>query len=91
MDVDSVEKKLYFQDGNSISRFNLHDEDICVEVIVKSTTAYDMGIDWKEKRIIWTENIEKRIFTVNLNGTGKTVLVKTTETPYCIALDPLEG
>ena len=52
MDIDAVEKKLYFQDGDSISTFNLEDtEDICVEVFAKDTTASDMAFDWIGRRI----------------------------------------
>ena len=88
MDIDTVEKKLYFQDGSGISRFNLDDEDICVEVIAKETTASDIAIDWLGRRIFWTEHIEKRIFRANLNGKERSVLVKATGKPYGIALDP---
>ena len=88
MDIDTVEKKLYFQDGNSISRFSLDDEDICVEVFAKNTTANDMVINWLERRIFWTEHIEKQIFSSTLDWKDRSELIKTTGKPYGIALDP---
>ena len=88
MDIDTVEKNLYFQDGNSISRFNLNDEKICVKVILKDARASDMAFDWIGRRIFWTGHTEKRIFRANLIGKEKNVLVKTTGKPYGIALDP---
>ena len=88
MDIDTVEKKLYFQDGNSISRLNLNDEVICVEVVAEDATACGIAFDWKGRRIFWTEHIEKRIFSANLNGKERTVLIKTTRKPYGIAHDP---
>ena len=90
MDIDTVDNKLYFQDGNSISRFSLHN-DICVEVFAKDATAHDMAIDWVDRRIIWTEHAEKRIFKANLNGKERSVLAHTTGKPYGIAIDPLQG
>ena len=89
MDIDRIENKLYFQDKNSISRFNL-DEDICVEVVVENATAQALAIDWKGRRLFWTEQRDQRVMVANLNGTETTVLVNTTKKPHAIALDPLE-
>ena len=86
MDIDTVEKRLYFQDGNSISKLNL-DADICAEVIVKNAAARDLAIDWFGRRMFWTEYSKKRISAANLNGTSRHVLVKTTGKPYGIAFD----
>ena len=90
MDIDTVERTLYFQDGNSLSKLNL-DANMCAEVIVKNAIAYDLAIDWLGRRIFWTEHSEKRIFVANLYGKDKSMLVRTTGEPYGIALDALKG
>ena len=88
MDIDTVEKHLYFQDGNSISKLNL-DADVCVEVIVKNASAGDLAIDWLGRRMFWTEYSKKQISVANLNGTSRHVLVETTGEPYGIAFDAM--
>ena len=88
MELDTVENKLYFQDGKSISRLNLND-DYCVEVLVKNATAFDMVIDRIGGRLFWIEYMEESILVANLNGTEKRVQVNSTREPH-IALDPLE-
>ena len=90
MDIDTVEKRLYFQDGSSISKLNL-DADICAEVIVKNTAARDLAIDWLGRRMFWTDYSKKRISVANLNGTSRHVLVNTTGEPYGIAFDAMIG
>ena len=89
MDIDTVDNKLYFQDGNGISRVKL-DENICVEVFVKNASADDMAIHWIGRRIFWTESEVKRIFVAKLDGKERKVQINTTGNPYGIALDPLE-
>ena len=93
MDIDTVEKSLYFQDGNSISKLNLDSDrsDMCPEVIVKNAAARDLAIDWLGRRMFWTEYSKKRICEANLNGTNRHVLVKTTGEPYGIAFHAMTG
>ena len=88
MEMDTVENRLYFQDGNSISTLNLNDDN-CVEVLVKNATAFDMVIDRIGRRLFWTEYMEEGIFVANLNGTEKRVQVNSTREAH-VALDPLE-
>ena len=88
MDIDTSENKLYFQDGNQISRLSLED-DICVKVIVKNASAYDLAIDWIGGRMYWTANTKKQIFVANLDGKNRRMLANTTGKPYGIAFDAL--
>ena len=87
MDIDTVEKSLYFRDGNSISKFNLDPDgsNMCAEVIVKNAAARDLAIDWLGRRMFWTEYSKKRICAANLKGTNRDVLVNTKGEPYGIA------
>ncbi len=89
MDIDTGDNKLYFQDGNGISRVKLG-EEICVEVIVKDASADDIAIDWEGRRILWTESEVKKIFVAKLDGKKRKVEINTTGNPYGIALDPLK-
>ena len=93
MDIDTVEKNLYFQDGKSVSKLNLDPDrsDMCAEVIIKNAAVHDLAIDWLGRRILWTEYSKKRISEANLNGTNRHVLVNTTGEPYGIAFDAING
>ena len=89
MATDTVDMKLYFEDGNRIRRVNLI-EEMCAEVFLENTTALDMAIDWMGRRIFWIENATKQIFVTPVDGKYKTVLINTTTEPYAIAVDPIE-
>lgn len=70
MDIDTVDMKLYFRDGNNISSANF--DGTVKRVILKNAKVFRMAIDWIGNRIFWTEYPwEKRIFVANLNGKGK--------------------
>lgn len=94
MDYDTVTKKLYFQNGNNISRANYDGSG--VEVIIQdlNATVNSMAIDWIGRRIFWTVNSARsRIFVAKLNGKEKRMLVLNTSIvePLAIAVDPNEG
>ncbi|CAB4014206.1 Hypothetical predicted protein, partial [Paramuricea clavata] len=87
MEIDTVENNLYIADNNSISRINLDDHDMCVEVILQNVSADDMAINWIEKRLYWTEYSKKQIYVANLDGENRTVLMNTKSYPSSIAMD----
>lgn len=89
MATDTVEMKLYFQEGNRVRRVNII-EEMCEEVFLQNTTVLDMAIDWMGRRIFWIENGTKQILVTPVDGKYKTVLINTTTEPYAIAVDPIE-
>ena len=89
MATDTVDMKLYFEDGSRIRRVNLI-EEMCAEVFLENTTALDMAIDWMGRRIFWIENGTKQIFVTPVDGKYKTVLTNATTEPYAIAVDPID-
>ena len=55
MEIDTVDNNLYIADNNSISRVNLDDHDMCVEVILQNVSVDDMTVDWTQRRLYWVE------------------------------------
>ena len=88
MDIDTVDKKLYFRQGNSISRTNF--DGSSVEVIVQDAEPWKVRIDWKTRRIFWTSG-DVQIFTANLNGQERRVFRTAEGTPRDLAIDSIEG
>ena len=89
MATDIVEKKLYYESGNHISRAKL--DGTAVEVILTNVNARHMTIDWVGRRIIWTDEQQRYIFVANLDGKQSRVLTTTINKPYDIAVDPNVG
>ena len=89
MAFDSVEKKLYYESGNDISRAKF--DGTATEVILTNVNARHMTIDWIGRRIIWTDVQQRYIFAANLDGTQSRVLTTTINKPYDIAVDPNLG
>ena len=88
MDIDTVDKKLYFRQGNNISRANF--DGSSVEVIVHHAEPWRVRVDWKRRRIFWISGDEK-IFTATLNGQERRVFRTTENTSYDLAVDSIEG
>ena len=90
MDIDTVDKKLYFRKGKHISRTNF--DSIGVEDIVQDVEPYTVRVDWKGRRIFWTKsNGNKEISVATLNGQERRVLRTTENVPYNLALDSNSG
>ena len=88
---DIRDRKLYFGDGDHMSKANLDGSD--KEVIFKNARILRMAIDWKGRRIFWTRNspTDQFIFVMNLNGKYARPFVKTGWTAISVAVDPLAG
>ena len=91
MDIDTVDKKLYFGKGNNISRANY--DGSSEEVIVQNAEPYKIRVDWKGRRIFWTKTIvgSKEIFIATLNGHERRVLRTTESEPLDLAVDSNAG
>jgi hypothetical protein len=87
MVIDTVDNNLYIADNNSISRVDLDDQDMCVEVILQNVSPVDMAVNWIQRRLYWTEYSKKQIFVATLDGENRTVLMNTTSYPSGIAMD----
>ena len=89
MDIDTVDKKLYFRKGNNISRANY--DGSSVEVIVQNAEPHRVRVDWKGRRIFRTNHVNNDISMATLNGQERRVL-RTTETrPRDMAVDSNSG
>ena len=89
MAIDSVEKKLYYESGNDISRAKF--DGTGVEVFLTNVYAGHMTIDWIGRRIIWTNVLRKHIFVANIDGKESRVLTTTQSYPSDLAVDPNVG
>ena len=87
MDIDTVDKKLYFRQGNNILRANL--DGSSVEVIVQDAEPWRVRVDWKRRRIFWISGNE--ISTATLNGQERRGFRTTENEPYDLAVDSIEG
>ena len=94
MDYDTVTKKLYFQNGNNVSRANYDGSGVQMILQDLNATVYSMAIDWIGRRIFWTvDSPRSGIFVAKLDGKEKRMLVLNTSIvePLAIAVDPNEG
>ena len=89
MDIDTVDKKLYFHKGTNISRANY--DGSSVEVIVQNVDPYRLRVDWKGRRIFWTNDGHNEISTATLNGQERRVLKITESYSYDLAVDSNSG
>lgn len=90
MDIDTVNMKLYFGDGNDIYRTNY--DGTGVKVVLKNADVFRMVIDWIGRRLFWTEGqLKSRIFVAKLNGKEKRTLITTLNSAFGIAVDPTVG
>ncbi|CAB4005261.1 Hypothetical predicted protein [Paramuricea clavata] len=89
MSIDTVEMKLYFRNGSSISRANL--DGTGVEVFLQNVEVWKMEIDWMRRRIFWISNADWRIYVTNLEGKEKRPLTETGLWNWEIAVDPTVG
>ena len=87
MDIDTVDKKLYFDKGTNISRANY--DGSSVEVIVQNVDPGSVRVDWKGRRIFWIKNNDISIAT--LNGQDRRVLKTTESDPYDLVVDSNSG
>ena len=87
MDIDTVDKKLYFDKGTNISRANY--DGSSVEVIVQNVDPYRVRVDWKGRRIFWIKSNE--ISMATLNGQEKRALKTTKRGSYDLAVDSNSG
>ena len=87
MDIDTVDKKLYFRQGNNILRANL--DGSSVEVIIQDAKPLRVRIDWTRRRIFWISGNE--ISTATLNGQERRVFRTAENGLYDLAVDSNEG
>ena len=88
MDIDTVDKKLYFRKGNNISRANY--DGSSVEVIVQNVDPYRLRVDWKGRRIFWI-TLGDEISMATLNGQERRVLTTTDNQLLDLAVDSNAG
>ena len=91
MDIDTVDKKLYYLKGNNILRANY--DGSSEEVIVQNENASPrtVRVDWKGRRIFWTTYFNNEISMATLNGQERRVLRETENRPYDLAVDSNAG
>ena len=87
MDIDTVDKKLYFENETNISRANY--DGSSVEVIVQNVDPRRVRVDWKGRRIFWIKNNE--ISMATLNGQERRVLKTSERNPNDLAVDSNSG
>ena len=94
MDIDTVDKKLYFGKGNNISRANY--DGSSEEVIVQNVKPWKVRMDWKGRRIFWIKSTkpflhisvgDKEISMATLNGQERRVLRRTEGWVWDLAVD----
>ena len=89
MDIDTVDKKLYFGNVSNISRANY--DGSSVEVIVPDANPAKVRVDWKGRRIFWTQLFNKEILMATVNGQKRRVLRATENWPLDLAVDSNAG
>ena len=90
MDIDTIDKKLYFRKGNNIFRANY--DGSSVEVVAQNAEPYTVRVDWKGRRIFWTKSSSnKDISMATLNGQERRVLRTTENKPLDLAVDSNAG
>ena len=89
MDIDTVDKKLYFRKGNDISRANF--DGSSVEVIVQNAEPDRLRVDWKGRRIFWTRDGYNEISMATLDGQERRVFRTTENRPGDLAVDSNSG
>ena len=87
--IDTVEMKIYFKDGVSISRANL--DGTGVEVFLQNAAVWKMAIDWIGRRIFWTTGFNGLIYVIQMDGKRKRALTKVRSSKFSIAVDPIVG
>ena len=89
MDIDTVDKKLYFRKGNTISRANY--DGSSVEVIVQNAKPWNVRVDWKGRRIFWTNDDSNDISMATFNGQERRVFRTPGNVPNDLAVDSNAG
>ena len=91
MDIDTVDKKLYFRKGNNISRANY--DGSSEEVIVQNAKPWRVRVDWKGRRIFWAKDVfpNNEIYMATLNGQERRVLRTTESELLDLAVDSNAG
>ena len=101
MDIDTVDKKLYFDKGSNISRANY--DGSSAEVIVQNAKPSRVRVDWKGRRIFWIKSTivikthetltfgGEEIFMATLNGQERRVLRTTENWALNLAVDSNAG
>ena len=97
MDIDTVDKKLYFRKGNNISRANY--DGSSEEVIMQHVKPWRVRVDWKGRRIFWIIRIstplgpfgDKKIFMATLNGQERRMLRTADDWVLDLAVDSNAG
>ncbi|CAB4044885.1 Hypothetical predicted protein, partial [Paramuricea clavata] len=90
MAIDKAEMKIYFRNGNSISRANFDGSG--VEIFLKNVEVWKITIDWIERKMIWVSQApDSRVYVMYLDGKGKSVVTKARFYNEDIAVDPTVG
>ncbi|XP_046845168.1 uncharacterized protein LOC124439020 [Xenia sp. Carnegie-2017] len=87
MDIDIVDRKVYFSDKDDIKRANFYGTN--VEMFVKNAKAKDMTIDWICRRLLYVDGGEI-IYMIDLYDKNA-VEFKTKSYLNGIAMDPIKG
>jgi hypothetical protein len=93
MAINTVEMKIYFENGSSISRANL--DGTGVEVFLQ--TDDDVGkisVDWIGGRLFWVKDpfsTRNQIFVVYLDDKDRRIVTTTSSQKLDIAVDPTVG
>ena len=90
VDIDTVDKKLYFSNGNNLCRANY--DGSSVEVIVQNAKPRRVRVDWKGRRIFWTKSYgSNEILIATLNGQERRVFRTTENKPLDLVVDSNAG
>lgn len=87
MDIDIVDRKVYFSDKDDIKRANFYGTN--VEMFIKNAKAKDMTIDWICRRLLYVDGGEI-IYMIDLYDKNA-VEFKTKSYLNQIAMDPIKG
>jgi hypothetical protein len=93
MAINTVEKKIYFGNGSSISRANL--DGTGVEVLSQTVgDVFGISVDWLGDRLFFIAigDGHRRIYVIYSVGKERTTTLKTTSiSKWDIAVDPTVG
>jgi hypothetical protein len=89
MAADKAEMKIYFRNGNSISRANL--DGTGVEVFLENADIWKVEFDWITRRLFLRTLTDGRIYVIYLHNKKKRQLTGKGLWNYDIAVDPTVG
>jgi hypothetical protein len=88
LDVDTVDKKVYFISSSHIYRVNF--DGTGKEMVLENSYPRDIAIDWIGRRIIWSSINQNKINIAGLDNNEKRELISTWN-PVYIAVEPIAG